>query len=836
MTSSRLLTNIRHAGRSLRKAPLFTVLVVVSMGFGIGANTTVFTLVDQVLLRSIPVSRPNQLVQISSVGSPIGGMGDGTELSFAMYRDLRDHNDVLTGIFCRRPTDLFVGAGDRTEQVVGELVSGTFFPVLGLRPAAGRLFTEAEDRTVGDQAVAVLAYGYWQSRFGGKLTVIGQTVHVNGYPFEIVGVVQAGFEGIDIAQPAQIYVPITMQPKLGPSWLQLETRRLRWVQVYGRMRRDLTAESTQSGLQPLYRALLEQEANDAVAGASGETKRRFLEGRLTVTSAAQGHSGFRKYVTAPLLILMAVAGCVLLIVCANVANLLIARGAARQRELALRLAIGAGRRDVIGLLLVESVLLGLGGAGFGLLFSLWGASILVGFYENPVTYLAITASPDLRIVGFNIVLAVVTAMVAGIIPALRATSIDPAPTLKSSGGAIAGERARVRKILVVAQVSLSFLLLIGAGLFVRSLQNLLHLDPGFRTDRVLSFMFDLSRSGYNADRARAFMKTYPAELSRLPGVSSVVYAFQPLLEGGGWAMNLTIEGYHRPSGHSPNALCNAVSPGFFRTMGIPLLAGREFTDRDDQPLPTGWAYRVAIVNETFARQFLNGTNPIGRRVGIDDDPGTPTPIEIVGLVKDTNAWAIREDRRPQIFFPYLQASIEDVSTYVRTEGDPRVLIEAVRREIAAMDPQLAIYNVSTLDATERRSLTNERLIASLSGTLSLMATVLSIIGLYGVMAYTVTRRTKEIGIRMALGALASQIAGAVLREAAALVAIGIGLGLGVAWWLGRYVESQLYGVAPTDVTTIAMATAILTTVAAIASSIPARRAANIAPMTALRQD
>jgi predicted permease len=533
---------------------------------------------------------------------------------------------------------------------------------------------------------------------------------------------------------------------------------------------------------------------------------------------------------------MTVAAAVLLIVCANVANLLIARGAARQRELALRLAVGAGRRDVIALLLVESPLLGLGGAAAGLLLALWGASILVEIYENPVTRLAITASPDLRIVAFNMVVAVMTAMIAGIIPAFRATSIDLAPALKSSGGAIAGERTRVRKVLVVTQVSLSFVLLIGAGLFVRSLQNLLHLDPGFRTDRVLSFMFDLSQSGYNADRARAFVKTYSARLSQLAGVSSVAYAFQPLLEGGGWAMNLTIDGYRPPTGQTVNALCNAVSPGFFRTMGIPLLAGRESTERDDQPLSKEWSYRVALVNETFARQYLNDTNPIGRRVGLDDKPGTPTPIEVVGFVKDTNAWAIREDRRPQIFFAYLQASIENVSTYIRTEGDPMVLMERVRREIAAIDPQLAIYNVSTLDDTAKRSLTNERLIASLSATLSLMATVLSIIGLYGVMAYSVTRRTREIGIRMALGALSSQIAGAVLREAAALVGIGIGLGLGAAWLLGRYVESQLYGVTPADATTVAVTTLMLSTVAAIASFIPARRAAMVAPMTALRQD
>jgi predicted permease len=426
--------------------------------------------------------------------------------------------------------------------------------------------------------------------------------------------------------------------------------------------------------------------------------------------------------------------------------------------------------------------------------------------------------------------------VAAIIPAFRTSTIDVAPALKSGGNAVTGEHSRLRKSLVVGQVALSFVLLIAAGLFVRSLQNLLDVDPGFRTDRTVSFMFDLSRSGYEPDRARAFAKTYSERLSRLPGVSAVAYSFQPLLEGGGWAMGLTVEGHQPKAGESVGAICNAVSPGFFQAMGLRLLAGREFSDRDDQPLPKGWPYRVAVVNETFAKRYFNGANPIGRHVGLNDDPGTPTPIEVVGLVQDTHAWAIREDPRPQIFFPYLQASIEHVSTYVRTDGDPTAVMPRVRRELAALDSQLALYNVSTLEATVGRSVGNERLIASLSGTLATMATVLSIIGLYGVMAYGVTRRTREIGIRIALGALSSQIAGAVLREAGALVIIGLGLGFGAAWWLGRYVQSQLYGMSAADPFTIATAAAALTAVAAIAALIPARRAAHVAPMTALRQD
>jgi predicted permease len=832
----RLLIDVRDASRGLRQAPLFTVVAVLSMAFGIGANTTVFTLVDQVLLRAIPVVRPGELVQVSSVGSPIGGMGDGTELSYAMYHDLRDRNEVLSGMFCRMPNDLYVGFGGRTEQVVGELVSGTFFSVLGVRPAAGRLFTSAEDQ-IGDHPVAVLAYGYWQSRFGGEQSAIGQTVHMNGYPLEIVGVAQVGFNGIDIAQPAQIYVPITMQPKMGPAWLQIEKPDFRWVQVYGRMRPGLTPERVTAGLQPLYHAVLEDELKEpAFATATPLMRRRLLDSRVAVESAARGHSGLRNYAREPLLILTAVAAAVLLIVCANVANLLIARGAARQRELALRVALGAGRHDIVRLLVIESVLLASGGAAAGLLLAVWGADILLQFYENPVTSFAITSSPDLRIVAFAAGLAFLTGVLAAVIPALRATRINVAPALKSGGGAVAGEHARVRKSLVIAQVALSFVLLITGGLFVRSVRNLLSVDPGFRTERVLSFMFDLSRSGYDPERARAFVKTYAERLSQIPGVSAVAYSFQPLLEGGGWGMNLTVEGYRGKSGESAGAVTNAVSPGFFKVMGIRLLAGREFTERDDQPLPKGWPYRVGVVNETFAKKYFGNANPIGRHVGLDDFVGTPMPIEIVGLIQDTHAWAIREEQRPQIFFPYLQASIENVSTYVRTEGNPTDLLPRVRSEIATLDPQLAVYNVSTLQARAERSVASERLIASLSATLATMATLLSIVGLYGVMAYTVTRRTREIGIRIALGARSSQIARAVLREAAALVVLGLGLGFVAAWWLGRYIQSQLYDVSAADAGTFTIAAFGLTAVAAIAALIPARRAARVAPMHALRQD
>ena len=834
-----LAGDVRYALRSLRHAPLFTAVAVLSMAFGIGANTAIFTLVDQVLLRRLPVPHAEALVQVSAPDSETygGGMGDGTELSYAMYRDLRDHNSVFSGMFCRMQTSMQVSYGGRTEQVAGELVSGTFFPLLGLQPAAGRLFSAGDERAIGGHPVAVLSHGYWRSRFGGDPAVIGKTIVVNHHPLEIVGVIQERFAGLDLAYPTQVYVPIAMQPQMGPAWLQLEGRRFRFVQSYARLRDGVTADQARAALQPLYRSLLEQEAKEAAfASASAETKRRFLEGRLAVDDASRGRSSLRTQVTQPLLILLAVACGVLLIVCANVANLLIARGAGRQREVALRLAVGGSRSQIVRLMLAESFVLAAAGAAFGLLVASWGTDALLGFFATPDATLALSSAPDARVLFFTCALAMGTALLAGVVPAILSTRVDLAPALKGSGGAVVEGQPRLRKTLVVVQVALSFVLLVGAGLFVRSVNNLLAVDPGFRTDRMLSFDFHLEASGYDAERARIFAKTFQDRLSRTPGVSSVGYAFQALLGGGGWGMGFTVEGYKPPPGESAGSMANAVSPGFFKTMGMRMIAGREFDHRDDRGFAQGWPYTVAVVNETFAKRYFGGANPLGRHIGFGADPGTEMRIEIVGLVASSKYTGIRETDRAQVFFPYLQSRIEGVTAYVRTIQAPEAAMAGIRREMAALDSNVAIYGVTTLEDLVDRSVVNERLIASLSATLSLMATLLSVIGLYGVMAYVVARRTREIGIRMALGAVGAEIARGVLREAGLLVGAGLGVGFAASWWLGRYVQGQLYGVTPADAPTIALAALMLTTVAAIATIVPASRAARVAPMAAIRGD
>ena len=842
MTS--ILQDIQYAARSLRKSPLFATIAVTSVALGIGANAAVFTLLDQVVLRLMPVKDPAALVQVRAAdGSESygGGMGDGSELSYPMYTDFRDHNAVFDGMFCRYTDAMHVGDGGRSERVNGEMVSGTFFQVLGVPAAIGRTLEPSDDRTVSGSAVAVLSYDYWRTRFGGKPDVLGRKLVINGHPFTVIGVARQGFNGLDLGNPPQVYVPITMQPQLGPAWLKIDTRRFRWVQVFARLRNGVAAEQAHTTLQPYMRAMLELESRDAAfTTASAETRKKFIETRLVVESIARGKSGLRDSVSVPLKILMAVAGGVLLIACLNVANLLLARGTARQRELALRLALGASRGRIVGLLLVESLVVALFGAIGGVLLAWWGSGLLLTFYSTADSPIAVSPSPDTRILIFTMLTATLATVLAGLVPAWASTRLNLAPTLKSSGGAVLGEQPRLRKSFVVAQVALSFLLLAGAGLFVRSLTNLLKVDTGMKVDHVLAFSVDLARSGYTAPRDRQFADRLVQTLQRTPGVKSIGYAFFGVLEGGAWGMGFTLEGRQPQPGKDFGALCNAVTPGFFPTLGVQLVAGRNFTERDARTPPPdekGWPYRTAIVNEEFVKKYYDGVNPIGRHIGFGEDPGTATPIEIVGVVRTSKYVQVREEPRPQAFFPYSESSgIERATIYLRTTVDPDAMTGQIRRQVASLDPDLPVYSLHTLETQVGQSVANDRLIASLSTVFSLLATALAMVGLYGVMAYTVTRRTREIGIRMALGALASDVARRILTEAGVLVAIGLALGLGGALWLGQYVQSQLYGLKAMDTPTFVSAALGLVLIATLAAFLPARRASRVSPMTALREE
>ncbi len=838
---SHLSGDLRYAWRSLRKAPLFAAVAIASIALGVGANTAVFTLLDQVVLRLLPVTRPGEIVQVSQSSFYGGKSGDGSEMAYPFYRDLQEHNPVFSGMFAEATMPVQVKIGNAASRVNGELVSGSFFPVLGVQPALGRVLTADDDRVPGGHPVAVLGYAFWQGRFGGNPNVIGQALDLNGHAFTIVGVAQAGFDGLEVGIPVQVFVPIQMEPQLGPAWMKLEDRGFGWVRAFGRLKPGMTPEQAQVGMQPTYKSLLKTDAQESgFTHAAAEAKTEYLNSQLRVTPASRGRDGLRGFVEKPLWVLMAVVVGVLLIACANVANLLLARGSARQREVALRLALGASRSRIVSQLLVESLLLATAGCLAGLLIATWGATFLLQFFSDPDNTLTVSASPDARILAFTVAVSVLAALLFGLVPALQATRPELATTLKNQAPSVSGGHPGLRKGLVVAQVAVSLLLLIGSGLFLRSLNKLLHVDPGFRAENLVSFHLDPPLAGYSLQRSKDMVQTLMQRFSTTPGVRSSAFAFFGVLEGGAWGMTLTIEGDHlNPSGRL-SGLCNAVSPGYFDTMGMRLIAGRDFRDSDSRTggrVEGGWPYRAGIVNEAFVKRYFGQANPLGRRVGLGDEAGAPTPIEIVGVVKDAKYRNMREDVPPQLFVPYLEANDLDALTfYVRTTQDPNAALAMLTRTVHEVDPNLPVTELLTVQEQVARSLTSERLVASLSSAFSALATLLAAIGLYGVMAYSVARRTREIGIRVALGAVTRDVIWRVMREAALLVLGGLAIGLPAAWWLGRYVQSQLYNVQSGDPLTIAAAGVLLASIAGLAALIPARRAAKIDPVTALRQE
>jgi predicted permease len=864
-----LVRDLRYAWRGLLRSPIFTLVALVSMGLGIGANTAIFTLVDQILLRSLPVKQPGELVLFTQVGAHYGNNNGPNASSYPMYEDFReafvDHRimpaqarvslpydtttatPLFAGVLSRASSAVNLGFNGTTERVPSEIVSGTYFQVLGVGAAVGRVLTPDDDNGVGAHPVAVLSYDYWRTRFNADPGVVGRAITINNYPFTIVGVSQAGFNGLDIGYAPGIRVPLMMRPQIAATTGPLDDRRSRNVNVFGRLAPGVTMAQAKATLQPFFHSLRDRETREpAFRNASIYTREQFLKGTIDLLSAAQGRSFLRNQLTQPLWLLMGIVAGVLLIACANVASLLIARAASRQKEIAVRLALGATRTRIVGQLLAESLLLSLLGGLLGLVVAAGTTRFLLGFLPQNETPHVISAGFDARILGFNLLLAVLTGLLFGLVPALRSTSPRLAPTLKDQVGAVVGGAGgvRLRKGLVIAQVTLSVLLLIGAGLFIRSLRNLQHLDLGIRPESLVAFNLNPTTSGYSQVRAKEFYQQLATRLQREGGVSGVAYALMGLLENNEWDSTITIEGYAAKPGEDMGPYCNAVSPGYFKTLGTPLLVGRDFDERDtlwtetstldrDSPPP----YKVAIVNESFVKHFFGDSNPIGRHIGFGGDPGTKTPIEIIGIVKDSKYTGVRDEIPRQVFFPVLQgAFVGGVSMYVRSSQDPPLAFAAARRTMHDLDANVPLYNLRTLQRQIERSLLNDRLVATLSSAFGILATLLAVIGLYGVMAYTVAKRTREIGLRMALGASSGNVLWLVMREVLLLVGSGVTLGVIGAWGLSRVVRSQLYGLTPDDPMTIIGAALALGAVALLAGYIPARRATRVNPLLALRYE
>jgi predicted permease len=860
---SNLLADIRFAFRTFAKVPVFTTVAVISLALGIGANTAIFTLMDQVLLRALPVDEPERLVMVFARGNHYGSNWGSNSMSYPMYKDFRDGNKVFDGMICRFATTSSLGHGGSTERVGAELVSGNYFSVLGVRAAAGRLIGPEDDKAPGAGTVAVLSYDYWVSRFGGKRDIIGQTVRINNHPMTVIGVAAEGFHGVDLGYNPQVMVPVTMKKQMTPGWNALEDRRTRWVQAFGRLKPGVSPEQAKASLQPFYKGLIHEEVQqEAFRNATKYTRDRFLHSYIEVLPGAQGRPQFRERLQRPLTVLMWIVGLVLVIACANVANLLLARATARQKEISVRLALGAKRSRIISQLLCESVMLSIAGGIAGIVLAVWLDNYLLSVMPRGAAPLPIHATPDLRVFAFTFFVSLATGIVFGLVPALQSTRADVASTLKDQAGSVTSTRAiAFKKGLVVAQVTLSLLLLIGSGLFIRTLHNLKVLDPGFRTSNLISFAVNPALSGYDAPRTREFYKELQRTLGSVPGVESAGFSRVRVLDGDRSDSSITVEGYRSKDGEDMNPWVNSVSPGYFATLGIPLVAGREFRPGDERPLvpqsfietidfnkdadrqrlrdmeaQLGGPPKYAIVNEKFARHYFNTPNAVGRRFGFGGNPGTRTDIEIVGVVRDSMYSTLREQIPRQVFTPYLQTGVTGMNVYVRTGLDSQQMFNVVRRTVAQMDSSLPVYDLRTMTQQIDRSLVTERMIAMLSAVFGIIATLLATVGLYGVMAYTVARKTREIGIRMALGALGRDVVWMVMREVFLLIGIGVAVGMVAAVLLTRYVEAQLFGLTPNDPRTLVLAAAILIAVAALAGYFPAFRASRVNAIRALRYE
>ena len=829
-----LLVDLSFAFRTLRRSPLFAAVAILSLALGIGANTAIFTLIDQIVLRKLPVKDPDSIVMLYQQGAHNGSNMGSRMHSYPIYQDYQKKAEPLAEVLCRRLVQVSLTADNQTERVDAEMVSGNYFSMLGVKPAIGRVFNSQEDDQVYQgHPNAVLSYDYWVSRFAGDSGVIGKKVLINNYPMTIVGVSAAGFAGLDPAQSPQVRVPVLMKPVIVPEWgwLKVDDRRSRWVQVFARLKPGYTIESAAEPMQALFRQIREYEMTlPAAKDWSPYSREQFMKGTVRLEKAATGYSSLRNDFSSALVVLMCMVGLVLLIACANVANLLIARAFTRQKEISVRLSLGASRGQLVRQMLVESMVLSIGGgvAGVFLAFVMTrGLLSMVPAEGNP---LLVRPEPDTRILLFTLGVTVLTGFIFGLVPALRASGRDPWSTLKDAAGSIAGQGGSLllRKGLIAAQVALSFLLLFGAGLFVRSLQNLQTTDTGFHEmDNLVTFQLSPALNGYDDVRSTQLYASLLQNLRSTPVVKAAGSAGVPLLRGFEWDSSMTVEGHQARDGEDMQAFMNSLSPGYFQAMGVPLLEGRDFT-----PLDAREKWKVAIVNQSFAKHFFGDRSAVGRYIGQGVGPKTKLEIEIIGVVADSLYEGPREGVRRQVFVPHWGKN--STAFYVRTALGSTAAYKAVREEVKKLDASLPVYSLKTLRAQLDETLLTERLIALLSAGFGGLATLLAAVGLYGVMAFAMTRRTKELGVRIALGAQRTSVVWLVMKEVLILLAIGLAVGVPAAIGLGRFVTTQLYGIKGNDPWMAVMTVVILGLVAAFAGMIPAHRASRIDPITALR--
>jgi len=808
-----LLQDLRFGVRMLRKNPGFSLIAILTLALGIGANTAIFSLVNTVLLRPLPIAEPERVFEIMPLYQGL----DMGAYSHPLYRDLRDQNTVLSGFAACTFAPMSLSRGDRNERLWGYLVSGNYFETLGVQAAQGRLFTLADDRAPGAHPVAVLSYDCWQRRFGGDAHMVGQTITLNNHSFSVIGIAPPAFNGTVLFLAPEIYVPMMMSKQIAPASTWLDNRSSGSLFAVGRLKPNVTVAQAKAAFEAL--------AVQFGRAYPGEEKLRFTftPPGLLVPFVRNGTLGFAG-------VLSAIVGLVLLIACTNLANLLLARAAARRKEIAVRLSLGATRFRLVRQLLTESTLLALAGGVLGVLVAWWLVDSVVALQPPLDVPLTIDLRLDWRVLSFTLLVSLITGVLFGLLPAWQATKPDLIPALKDEAGSSGPRRARWRNSLVVAQVALSLVLLVAAGLVVRSLQQVQMLGPGFEVERVVTASFDLKLQGYDKARGAAFYRQLLPRLAALPGVQAVsATGYLPLNMDSNYNPIYAEGQPFTRDADLPLLATNTAWPRYFETMGIPLLAGREFTLADDKE-----ETRVVIVNESFVRRFFPGQNAVGKRLR---QGGPDKPFwEIIGVARDSKYFSLGEDAQPFVYFPLARDYKGDVALLLRTTGEPQTLLNAVRHEVRQLDANLPLYEVKTLREHLRLALFPLRAGAWVAGGFALLALLLAGLGLYGVMSYATAQRTRELGIRLALGAQTGDVLRLVLRQGLMLALLGLALGLAGAFGVTRLMTSVLYGVSATDAATFGGVTLLLSMVVLLACYVPARRATKVDPLVALRTE
>ena len=837
------LQDLRYGFRMLRMSPSFTAVAVITLALGIGANTAVFSVIDAVMLKMLPVGHADQLVVVgdpSRTGSTSNGTPQLDLFSYPLYRELRDNNQVFSGMFAsaglgRLDARLDGQSSDETDLPRTRIVTGNYFSVLEVPALIGRTFTAQDDVSRGGNPVVVISYGYWKRRFGLDPSVVGRTIRLNKYPLTIIGITASGFSGDEVDSAADIWVPMMMQSQVMPGREYLETPNTSWLQVMGRLKPGASLAQVKSNLNTVFRQSL-AGAYGASLSSDDRTVMEEPSKNIKVLSGSNGFSRLRHEFSQPLLLLMGVVGMVLLIACVNVANLLLARASARSKEVAVRLAIGASPLRLLRQLLTESVLLALLGGTLGLLLAQWGATLLVQQTFGNGTLQAFDIHPDLHMLAFTAGICLLTGILFGLAPALRAVGIPVASTLKEAARTTStsgGGKWSVGKVLVAGQVALSLLVLFAAGLLVRTLRNLQDVDFGYERQHVVVVRPDFVTAGYRHDQLPTMIRPLLDRLSAIPGVVGATISENGIMSGTESADDIKIEGFTPKQDHDEQAWDDWVGPDYFKIVGIPILLGRGIGPQD-----VASSAPVAVINESMAKFYFPGLNPIGRKFVIDDEKQRQRQIEIVGVSRDVRDHDLREAIPRRFFLAYQQSVLEDLEGYfeLRVAGDPNSVIQAVRKQVHEFDPNIAIRSADTLDSLVDDQLSQEKLVAQLSSFFGGLALLLACVGLYGVMSYAVSGRTREIGLRMALGAQRQDVLWMVLKEALILVAAGLAVGIPAAFGGSRVLLSMLYALSGLDPLSMTISITLMLVVASIAGYIPARRATRVDPMVALRYE